>query len=104
MSQFVREKKGSVVRDDISISSQTMLNDIFIEKVKPSQILIDRKHSWSGWKCWAGIDMVNIDMWGNMYRADCQYGGPIGNLERYKLPTDIITCGKEICACCLIFN
>ena len=38
-------------------------------------------------------------MWGNMYRADCQYGGAIGNLERYKLPTEPILCGKSICSC-----
>ena len=51
------------------------------------------------WKCWAGLDGVNIDMWGNLYRADCQYGGALGNLERYKLPTEPIVCGKSVCSC-----
>ena len=42
---------------------------------------------------------VNVDMWGNLYRADCQFGGPIGNMERYRLPTEPITCGKTVCGC-----
>lgn len=67
--------------------------------VDANDLITTGKNKFLGWECWAGVHMINIDMWGNMYRADCQYGGPIGNLERYKLPTDTITCGKEICAC-----
>ena len=69
------------------------------EPIDANDLIITGRNKFSDWKCWAGIDMINIDMWGNMYRADCQYGGPIGNLERYKLPTEPITCGKEICSC-----
>ena len=106
MSQFVRKKKGSVVRDDISISSQTMLNDIFIEKVKPSQILIDRKHSWSGWKCWAGIDLISINR-----RGYTKLGG--GCLVKYpnftqkhisdnfEFPTSPVTCTQKWCSCAI---
>tara|TARA_B100001013_G_scaffold103883_1_gene59105 strand:+ start:6483 stop:7385 length:903 start_codon:yes stop_codon:yes gene_type:complete len=69
------------------------------KSVNANDLIINGQNKYSGWKCWAGLHMINIDMWGNMYRADCQYGGPIGNLERYKLPDGPITCGKEICAC-----
>jgi hypothetical protein len=67
--------------------------------VTANEILLQEKNMFSGWKCWAGIDGVNVDMWGNLYRADCQFGGALGNLERYKLPTEPIVCGKSVCSC-----
>jgi len=69
------------------------------EEIAGHEIILQKKNSYVGWKCWAGIHGVNIDMWGNLYRADCQYGGALGNLERYKLPSQPITCGKSICSC-----
>jgi len=63
------------------------------------EIILQGKNKFSGWRCWAGLDGVNIDMWGNLYRADCQYGGALGNLERYKLPSTEIVCGKTVCSC-----
>tara|TARA_B100001996_G_C18654733_1_gene590775 strand:- start:554 stop:1495 length:942 start_codon:yes stop_codon:yes gene_type:complete len=82
-------------------SMEIQFSDWFKEnqEVDANQLILDEKNKFRGWKCWAGLDGVNIDMWGNMYRADCQFGGPLGNLERYKLPTEPITCGKEICSC-----
>jgi organic radical activating enzyme len=75
--------------------------DIIIneEEYAGHEIILQGKNKFSGWKCWAGIDGVNIDMWGNLYRADCQYGGALGNLERYKLPEKEIVCGKSVCSC-----
>jgi len=69
------------------------------KEIDGNEIILQGKNKFSGWKCWAGIDGVNIDMWGNLYRADCQYGGALGNLERYKLPKKELVCGKEICSC-----
>lgn len=63
------------------------------------EIILQGKNKFSGWRCWAGLDGVNIDMWGNLYRADCQYGGALGNLERYKLPKEELVCGKTVCSC-----
>lgn len=75
--------------------------DIIIneEEYEGHEIILQGKNKFSGWKCWAGIDGVNIDMWGNLYRADCQYGGALGNLERYKLPEKEIICVKTVCSC-----
>tara|TARA_B100002019_G_scaffold195109_1_gene168976 strand:+ start:312 stop:1211 length:900 start_codon:yes stop_codon:yes gene_type:complete len=64
-----------------------------------NDLILREGNYFMNWKCWAGIDGVNIDMWGNLYRADCQYGGALGNLERYKLPTEPIVCGKSVCSC-----
>ena len=73
-----------------------MYNEQYIDA---NHLIMEGKNKFSGWKCWAGMDGINIDMWGNMYRADCQFGGAIGNLERYKLPNEPIVCGKNICSC-----
>ena len=67
--------------------------------ITANDLIMSGMNNFAGWKCWAGVDGINIDMWGNMYRADCQFGGPIGNMERYKLPTEPITCGKTVCGC-----
>lgn len=53
----------------------------------------------TNWQCYGGIDMINIDMWGNMYRSDCQQGGPLGNIERWMLPTTPIICNASSCNC-----
>lgn len=67
--------------------------------VTANNLITKNQNTFYGWKCWAGLHMINIDMWGNIYRADCKEGGALGNIERYKLPTDTIQCGKSVCAC-----
>ena len=84
------------VNDEELNRGAMMLND---EVVNANDLILQDKNKFSGWNCWAGLHGVNIDMWGNMYRADCQFGGAIGNLERYKLPKEKILCGKERCSC-----
>ena len=84
------------VNDEELHRGAMMLND---EVVNANDLILQDKNKFSGWNCWAGLHGVDIDMWGNMYRADCQFGGAIGNLERYKLPKEKILCGKERCSC-----
>jgi organic radical activating enzyme len=52
-----------------------------------------------GWNCYGGLDMINIDMWGNLYRSDCKNGGALGNIERYGLPVIPIRCDMDSCNC-----
>lgn len=67
--------------------------------ITANELISTGKNRYRNWNCWGGLHMINIDMWGNIYRADCQQGGPLGNLERYQLPTSTIKCGKDICSC-----
>lgn len=67
--------------------------------VTANNLITNSQNTFYGWKCWAGLHMINIDMWGNIYRADCKEGGALGNIERYKLPKETIQCGKAVCAC-----
>lgn len=64
-----------------------------------NQLILKKLNQHLGWKCYGGLDMINIDMWGNMYRTDCKNGGPIGNLERYQLPTTTMKCMMNSCNC-----
>jgi organic radical activating enzyme len=83
--------------DDSNIHRGDLLfND---EPVTGNQIILKQLNTHTGWNCWAGLDMISIDMWGNIYRSECRQGGPLGNLERYKLPETTIVCGANKCSC-----
>ena len=62
------------VNDEELHRGAMMLND---EVVNANDLILQDKNKFSGWNCWAGLHGVNIDMWGNMYRADCQFCGAI---------------------------
>lgn len=68
-------------------------------KTDANELLLNNLNCHRGWSCYGGLDMINIDMWGNMYRSDCKNGGPIGNIERYRLPTIPIRCEMDTCSC-----
>jgi hypothetical protein len=68
-------------------------------KINANELMISKLNSHIGWHCWAGLHMISIDVWGNIYRSECQQGGIIGNLKEYKLPTSTIVCGKNTCNC-----
>lgn len=75
---------------------ELLLND---DPITANELIATDQNRFQGWNCWGGLHMINIDMWGNIYRADCQQGGPLGNLERYRLPNSTIKCDKNICSC-----
>lgn len=68
-------------------------------KTDANELILKGLNRHKGSNCYGGLDMINIDMWGNMYRSDCKNGGPIGNIERFKLPTIPIRCEMEVCSC-----
>lgn len=67
--------------------------------VSANDLITTGRNKFRDWSCWAGLHMINIDMWGNIYRADCKESGALGNLERYKLPTTTLKCSRDTCAC-----
>lgn len=69
------------------------------ELVTGNDIIIKNLNKHEGWSCWAGLHMVSIDMWGDLYRSECRQGGTIGNLQEYTLPSATITCGAKKCSC-----
>jgi len=58
-------------------------------------------NDWSGWRCYAGIEQLIVDMDGSIFRGWCKEGGKIGHLEdvNLSLPTEPIICTKKMCHC-----
>lgn len=73
-----------------------LLDDV---KIDANELILKGLNRHRGSNCYGGLDMINIDMWGNMYRSDCKNGGPIGNIQRYKLPIIPIRCEMDSCNC-----
>lgn len=75
--------------------------NILLDNVKTdaNQLILNGLNRHRNWMCYGGLDMINIDMWGNMYRTDCKNGGPLGNIERYGLPIIPIRCDMDSCNC-----
>ena len=69
------------------------------EKTDANKLILNELNRHMNWQCYGGLDMINIDMWGNMYRSDCKNGGPLGNIERYGLPIIPIRCEMDSCNC-----
>lgn len=68
-------------------------------KITANELILNGLNKHFGWKCYAGLHMLSVDMWGNVYRADCQQGGKIGNLENFKLPDSVLICKSNKCSC-----
>lgn len=68
-------------------------------KTDANELILNKQNCHKNWNCYGGLDMINIDMWGNIYRSDCQNGGPLGNIERYRLPSIPIRCDMDSCNC-----
>ena len=55
---------------------------------------------WQGWLCYSGIDTLNIQFDGTVWRGQCMVGQPIGRLgETINWPTEPIICPIKYCDC-----
>ena len=55
---------------------------------------------WKGWLCYAGIDIINIQFDGTVWRGQCMAGDPIGKLgEAINWPVNPIVCPITYCEC-----
>ena len=65
------------------------------------QVILRKWNRFKGWRCAAGLENIYIDGDGQIYRATCMMGGPIGHLSQgeWQLPDDWIICGRDNCHC-----
>ena len=65
------------------------------------RFISDKTNDWSGWKCYAGVEQLIVDMDGGIYRGWCREGGRIGNIndENLILPQVPVICTKTMCHC-----
>lgn len=83
--------------DDSKIHRGDILFDNKI--VNANDLIVNNQNNFYGYKCYNGIDQINVGLDGTVYRSDCMYGGSIGTIDSFKLPTEPIICGKHSCHC-----
>lgn len=68
-------------------------------EISGNDLILNGFNNYNDWLCWGGIDMISINQWGNVFRSDCEQGGPIGNLNSYTLPAAPQVCKATECSC-----
>lgn len=65
------------------------------------RFISEKTNDWSGWKCYAGVEQLIVDMDGHFYRGWCKVGGRLGKIDdiNLKLPTAPVICNKTMCHC-----
>lgn len=69
------------------------------EHTTANKLILNKLNRHRGWECHAGLDMINVDFYGTIVRANCEQGGNIGTIANFTLPTNTIICQKESCNC-----
>ncbi len=61
----------------------------------------EKTNDWSGWKCYAGVEQLIVDMDGSYHRGWCREGGQLGRIDDTELffPLDPVHCTKKMCHC-----
>ena len=75
---------------------ELLLNE---QVVTANDLILQNLNKHIGWTCWSGLDQINISFEGDIYRADCQVGGSIGNIRNFTLPSKPQICTKKSCNC-----
>jgi MoaA/NifB/PqqE/SkfB family radical SAM enzyme len=86
----------------INTNSYWINEDSFVEeeKIIANTLGTMKLNRFKGWTCWAGIERLQIDYNGDVYRGTCRVGDSLGNFfSDYNLPSDPITCTRNVCTC-----
>jgi organic radical activating enzyme len=83
--------------DDSKIHRGELLLDNTL--VTANDLILQKLNQHRGWECWAGLDMINIDFTGNIFRANCEQGSTLGTISNFTLPNTTIMCDKDTCNC-----
>lgn len=64
------------------------------------RFIADKTNKWKGWKCYAGVEQIVVDIDGNVWRGWCKEGDLIGSInDIFDLPTSPIICDRDFCHC-----
>jgi MoaA/NifB/PqqE/SkfB family radical SAM enzyme len=69
------------------------------ELIKAGDIVTRKMNSWKGWDCSIGLELMVIDINGDIFRSWCGQAEPIGNVndEVIKFPNCPFTCPVDWC-------
>lgn len=64
------------------------------------RFISEKTNRWTGWKCYAGVEQIVVDLEGNVWRGWCKEGGRLGNIrDEVNLKPDPIICQRDYCHC-----
>jgi len=93
-------KKKTSNFSNILIYLEDEKGEIFTEESNVNDLLMNELNRFSGWECWAGIQNITIDGFGNVWRAICRQGEKLGSIyEGFNIPETTVFCGKVSCDC-----
>jgi Radical SAM superfamily len=70
------------------------------QTMRANDFLIAGENRWTGWECRAGLESLRIHGTGEVTRAVCGSGGPLGNVAgTLDLPFEPIRCDRRACGC-----
>ena len=71
------------------------------ESSSAHRFINDKTNDWSGWKCYAGVEQLIVDMDGSYHRGWCREGGQLGRIDDKNLsfPMEPVVCTKTMCHC-----
>lgn len=93
-------KPSSSIRGEMRV----FYDDGAQKSVTPQSFVVNGLNRWRGWECDAGIELLSVDVRGDVYRGVCREGGRLGNIANIGLsafPRDPIQCGRDACTCLL---
>lgn len=78
---------------------KTTYNDGSFELIKAGDIFTKKLHSFKGWNCYIGLELLVIDLNGDIYRSWCHDCKKIGNIKEHDLqfPHQPHICSKDWC-------
>jgi MoaA/NifB/PqqE/SkfB family radical SAM enzyme len=65
------------------------------------RFISNKTNNWAGWKCYAGVEQIIVDMDGSCWRGWCKVGESFGHISHANItiPKDPIICNKTMCHC-----
>lgn len=88
--------------ESIFLNKDIMYEDGTVELCNPNKIILESQNNFKGWSCDAGLESIFILSTGDIFRATCTQGGPLGNIQDFEninWPTDPVICEVDYCSC-----
>jgi pyruvate-formate lyase-activating enzyme len=80
--------------------SMDMIYDDKVVVSSAHRFIGDKSNRWTGWKCYAGVEQIVVDLEGMVWRGWCKEGGCLGSIEgEVKLKPEPIICQRDYCHC-----
>ena len=104
MERYSVEEKDFLVAQNHNPPHNTLIDEK--DSCNTNDLLIEKTNQFKSWKCNAGLESLMINWDGEVHRATCRVGGPIGNIYEgtFAQPTEAIDCTREWCTCAADIN